>query len=52
MVAHTARRGGVPFAAVLSGKTPRVEFAPYGPAAILNTVAELPRLLMEGGKTS
>ncbi len=43
--AEAARRAGLPFAAVLSGVTPREAFAPYQPLAILDSVADLPSWL-------
>ena len=43
--AETARRAGVPFAAVLSGVTGRVAFEGYEPAMILGCAAELPGVL-------
>jgi phosphoglycolate phosphatase len=43
--AEAARRAGVPFAAVLSGVTPREAFAPFQPVAVLDSVAELPAWL-------
>ena len=43
--AETARRGGMPFAAVLSGVTEREAFAGYEPVALLHSVQELPGVL-------
>lgn len=43
--AEAARRAGIPFAAVLSGVTPKDAFAPYQPLAILDSVADLPAWL-------
>ena len=43
--AETAKRAGVPFAAVLSGVTPEEEFAPYPVGAVLTDVSELPHYL-------
>jgi phosphoglycolate phosphatase len=40
--AETARRAGVPFLAVLSGKTEQEEFAAYPKEAVLPSVADLP----------
>lgn len=40
--AKTAQAAGVPFVAVLSGATLAAEFAPFSPAAIIDTVAALP----------
>lgn len=43
--AETARRAGVPFAAVLSGVTEREAFAGYQPVMILESAGELPEVL-------
>lgn len=43
--AETARRAGVPFAAVLSGVTERVAFEGYEPSMILDCAGELPEAL-------
>ena len=43
--AHTAQRAGVPFVAVLSGVTPKEDFAGYAALGILDDVSELPSLL-------
>ncbi len=43
--AETARRARVRFVAVLSGVTPREEFAPFPVAAVLADVSELPQCL-------
>lgn len=43
--AETARRAGVPFVAVLSGVTERDAFAEYKPVTVLESAAELPRML-------
>ena len=43
--AETARRAGVPFAAVLSGVTTRNELEMYPAVAILNSITELPGLV-------
>ena len=43
--AETARRAGVPFAAVLSGVTEREAFAEYEPAMVLESAGELPTAL-------
>ena len=43
--AETARRAGVPFAAVLSGVTERHAFATYEPVMILDSAGELPGAL-------
>jgi len=43
--AETARRAGVAFLAVLSGKTEREEFAEYPAEAVLSSVADLPGLV-------
>jgi phosphoglycolate phosphatase len=43
--ARTAERAGLPFAAVLTGTTPRAAFAPYAPLGVLDDLSELPRLL-------
>ena len=47
--AETARRAGVPFAAVLSGVTEREAFAEYAPAMVLESGADLPSALSVGG---
>ena len=39
--AQAAQRAGIPFAAVLTGKTPREAFLPYAPAAIAQDVGAL-----------
>ena len=43
--AETARRAQVAFVAVLSGVTPREEFAPFPVTAVLSDVSELPHYL-------
>ena len=43
--AELAKRAGVPLVVVLSGVTPRSDFAGYSPLAILDTVSELPKFL-------
>ena len=43
--AETARRAGVPFAAVLSGVTEREAFAGYQAVMILESAGELPGAL-------
>ncbi|MBI4311329.1 MAG: HAD-IA family hydrolase [Chloroflexi bacterium] len=43
--AETAQRAGVPFAAVLTGMTPREAFVPYPSVAILQDLEGLPGLL-------
>ncbi|HLM58369.1 MAG TPA: HAD-IA family hydrolase [Pyrinomonadaceae bacterium] len=43
--AEVARRAAVPFAAVLSGVTPRADFDGYGAVAILDDLSQLPRLV-------
>ena len=43
--AETARQGGVPFAAVLSGVTKREAFTEYEPAMVLESAGELPAAL-------
>lgn len=45
--AELAKRAGVPLIVVLSGVTPRSDFAEYSPLAILNNVSELPQLLLD-----
>ena len=47
--AEAAARGGLPFVAVLSGKTGRDEFDGYTVRDFLEGVAELPRLLATAG---
>ena len=39
--AEAARRAGIPFAAVLSGTTPRTAFAGGGARAVVETLGEL-----------
>ncbi len=48
--AETARRAEIPFAAVLSGTTPAAAFARYEPAAVLASIAALPRWLNRSGR--
>ncbi|HEV2862385.1 MAG TPA: HAD-IA family hydrolase [Pyrinomonadaceae bacterium] len=43
--AEVAQRAAVPFAAVLSGVTPREEFDGYGAVAVLDDLSQLPRLV-------
>lgn len=43
--AEVARRAAVPFAAVLSGVTPRADFDGYGAVAVLDDLSQLPRLV-------
>jgi phosphoglycolate phosphatase len=43
--ARAAARAGLPFAAVLTGTTPRAAFAPYMPWSVLDDLSELPGLL-------
>lgn len=45
--AELAKRAGVPLVVVLSGVTPRSDFAEYSPLAILETVSELPKFLLD-----
>ena len=45
--AELAKRAGVPLVVVLSGVTPKSDFANYSPLATLETVSELPRFLLE-----
>ena len=44
--AETARRAAVCFAAVLSGVTPAAAFAEYGPCAVLDSLPQLPPLVV------
>lgn len=44
--AELAKRAGVPLIVVLSGVTPKTDFADYAPLAILDHVGELPQFLL------
>lgn len=43
--AEVAQRAAVPFAAVLSGVTPRADFEGYGAVAVLESLAQLPAVV-------
>ena len=45
--AELAKRAGISLVVVLSGVTPRSDFAEYSPLAILETVSELPKFLLD-----
>ncbi len=45
--AELAKRAGVPLIIVLSGTTPRAQFDPYTPVAVLESIQHLPEFLLK-----
>ena len=44
--AELAKRAGVPLIVVLSGVTPKTEFDPYQPLAVLENISHLPKIVL------